>query len=143
MARYEATVETTLDAEAAFDYMAAFDHTREWDPGVRAAERVTGGAIGVGTRFSLDFAIGRRTTKLVYEITEYDRPAAVTLVADNGWLRSHDRIAVTATPAGSAITYDATLLLKGPLRLADPLLAIGFKRSADKALAGLRRVLPS
>ena len=143
MPHYRATVETSHDAAAAFDYMAHFDNTREWDPGVRSARQVSGGPVGVGTSFDLDFAIGPRTTKLVYEITEYDRPAAVTLVADNGWLRSVDRIEVTATSSGAAITYDATITLHGPLRLAHPLLAIGFKRSADKALAGLRRVLPS
>ena len=141
MARYRATVQTPRDPERAFDYMANFDNTREWDPGVQSAERSTHGPLGIGTRFRLDFKVGPATTELVYEITEFDPPRALTLVADNGWLISHDRIAVDATAAGSAIAYDATLTLKGPLRLADRLLAAGFRRAADKALAGLRREL--
>ena len=141
MARYRATVETPRSAEDAFAYMAQFDHTREWDPGVRAAEQATAGPLGLGTRFRLDFAMGPRTTELVYEITAYDPPRAVTLIADSGWLVSHDVIEVTPTATGATIAYDATLTLKGPLRLFDRLLAVGFHRAADKALAGLRRVM--
>jgi hypothetical protein len=39
---------------------------------------------------------------------------------------------------GTRVTYDADLSLKGPLRLADPLLALAFRRVGDRARDGLR-----
>ncbi|MBV8221122.1 MAG: hypothetical protein JO325_21875, partial [Solirubrobacterales bacterium] len=46
-----------------------------------------------------------------------------------------------ATGTGTRVTYAADLRLKGLLRLADPLLALAFRRVGDRALAGLREVL--
>jgi hypothetical protein len=39
------------------------------------------------------------------------------------------------------VRYDADLRLKGPLRLADPLLRVAFSRIGDRARDGLRRAL--
>ena len=54
---------------------------------------------------------------------------------------SRDRITFESTAAGTRVTYDADLALKGLLRIADPLLALAFNRVGDRALAGLRRTL--
>ena len=42
---------------------------------------------------------------------------------------------------GSIVTYDTVLKLKGPLGLADPLLARSFKKIGDRAAAGLETAL--
>ena len=44
---------------------------------------------------------------------------------------------------GTRVTYDADLALKGPLRIADPLLGLAFDRVGDRALEGLRERLGS
>ena len=66
-------------------------------------------------------------------------------------LLSHDEVAVLAGGPvkvdrgfvlhSPGVTYDATLELRGPLALLDPLLGIVFDRIGDKAAAGLIRVL--
>jgi len=38
MARYRATVNAPISITEAFDHLARFDSTAEWDPGVSAAE---------------------------------------------------------------------------------------------------------
>jgi hypothetical protein len=50
-------------------------------------------------------------------------------------------VTLDSTATGTRLTYDADLALKGPLRIADPVLALAFNRVGDRALAGLRRAL--
>jgi len=45
------------------------------------------------------------------------------------------------TDVGSVVTYDADLRVRGLFRLADPLLALAFRRIGDRARDGLVRAL--
>ena len=59
-------------------------------------------------------------------------------------LTSYDRISVEPVdgdPHTVAVTYDADLVMRGPAKLADPLVALGFKKMGDDAAAGLAGVL--
>jgi Polyketide cyclase / dehydrase and lipid transport len=80
-----------------------------------------------------------RKTPLTYRIIEYDPPNAVTFRGENSTVVSLDRIAFEPSDGGTRITYDADLALKGPFKVADPLLGLAFKRVGDRALAGLRK----
>jgi carbon monoxide dehydrogenase subunit G len=138
MSRYKASVDTALSPEQAFDYLSDFANAQEWDPGVVEAERLGEGAIGEGTEFRLVAVfLGRRST-LVYRTIEYRRPDVVTFRGENATVVSLDRITFEALAGGTRITYDADLTLKGPWRLADPLLGLAFKGVGDRALAGMR-----
>ena len=141
MARYTASLETQLPPSDAFPYLSDFSTTEEWDPGVAEAERLDDGPIGEGSEFRVvaEF-LGRKNT-LVYRIVEFVPGEMVTLRGENATVVSLDRIAVEPIGDGTRITYDADLSLKGPLRLADPLLKLAFGRVGDRALEGLRSTL--
>ena len=75
-------------------------------------------------------------------MTEFDHEAlTATLVATHSWFRSIDTISATGDDNGSDVTYDATLELRSPFAILDPLLGLAFKRIGDKAAAGLIRAL--
>jgi carbon monoxide dehydrogenase subunit G len=139
MARYKASLYTPRSPEEAFAYLSDFSTTAEWDPGVAEAERLGGAPVGEGSEFRLVAVFLRRKTPLTYRIVEYDPPNAVTLRGENSTVVSLDRMTFRPSGGGTEITYDADLALKGPMRIADPLLALAFKRVGDRALAGLRR----
>jgi carbon monoxide dehydrogenase subunit G len=140
MARYLTSVASPLSAAEAFAYMADITHFAEWDPGVKKAIRVHGDGSSVGTAYDLTVqALG--TTVMRYTVKEYEAPRRIFLVSETSFLSSLDEITVEAVGSGSLVTYDARLLLRGPLRLFDPLLGLAFKRIGDRAAAGLRRVL--
>ena len=141
MARYEASVETRWTREEAFAYLSDFSTSAEWDPGVVEAERAGGATTGHGAEFRLVARFLGRTTALTYRTIEHEPPSAVTFLGENATVTSRDRITFDTIPTGTRITYVADLRLKGPLRLADPLLALAFNRVGDRALAGLREVL--
>ena len=62
--------------------------------------------------------------------------------ADQAAVCSTDEIRLVPAGAGTSVTYDADLRLKGTLgRLMDPLLGLAFRRIGDRAAAGLRNAL--
>ena len=138
MANYTATLETQLPAAAVFAYLSDFSNTEEWDPGTVQAERVDDGPIREGSEFRLVATFLGRESVISYRVVEYDPPSIVSFRGENSTVVSLDRIAVAAADTGSRIKYDAELTLKGPLKLADPLLAVAFERVGDRALAGMR-----
>ena len=140
MARYVATLESKLPPADAFAYMSDFTNTRHWDPGVQDATSDGSGA-ALGRVFRLRYRMLGRTTELVYRVVDYQPRRWITLECQTALMSIRDHIDVAVHPTGSLITYDATVTLKGVLRLADPALAIGFRRNADEALAGLRRAI--
>lgn len=141
MARYHATLETDGEPTELFAYLSDFSNTREWDPGVVEAERLDELPIGEDSKFRLVAEFLGRQSTLTYRVVEFDPPRAVTFLGENATVVSNDRISLEAIERGTRITYDAELTLKGPLRLADALLGLAFKRVGDRALAGLRRTL--
>jgi carbon monoxide dehydrogenase subunit G len=141
MARYKATLETQLSSEATFAYLSDFANTEEWDPGTVQAERVGEGPLGEGSEFRLVAAFLGRKAVITYRLIAYDPPNAVSFRGENPTVTSMDEVTVAPTGTGTLITYNAELTLKGPLKLADPLLALAFKRVGDRALAGMRDTL--
>jgi carbon monoxide dehydrogenase subunit G len=141
MARYKATVETPRPPDEVFAYLSDFSTTEEWDPGIVEAERLGDAPAKEGSEFRLVADFLHRKTTLIYRIVEYDPPNTVTFRGENSSVVSLDRIIFEPSDGGTRITYDADLALKGPFRLADPLLALAFKRVGDRALAGMRKTL--
>ncbi len=141
MANYNATVETHWPPAAAFAYLSDFSTSEEWDPGVVRATRLSGSVIGEGSEFELVARFLGRETTLIYRVVEYDPPNAITFLGENATVTSRDRLTFEASGRGTRVAYQADLQLKGGMRLADPLLAIAFKRVGDRALASLGRVL--
>jgi carbon monoxide dehydrogenase subunit G len=141
MAHYKASVDTAHPQDEVFAYLSDFSTTAEWDPGVVEAERVGEAPVGMGTEFRLLARFLGRETPLTYRVVEYEPVSAVTVRGENASVVSLDRITFEAAGEGTRVTYDATLTLKGPMKLADPLLALAFNRVGDRALAGLRQTL--
>jgi carbon monoxide dehydrogenase subunit G len=142
MARYVASVESPRPPSEVFDYVADFSTNAEWDPGTVSAERVDEGPVGVGAEFRLVVSFLGRTTRLTYRIVEYDRPNVVTFRGENAAVVSLDRVTVEPlNRGGTRLVYDAKLRPKGATRLAQPLLALAFRRVGDNALRGLREAL--
>ncbi|MCA9771262.1 MAG: SDR family NAD(P)-dependent oxidoreductase [Myxococcales bacterium] len=125
----------------AFDYLADFSTTAEWDPGISQARRIGEGPVGLGTRFRVLSEFLGREVELIYAIAEYDPPRRVVLKGGNDEIRSIDTITFKATGEGTRITYDARLTLKGVQRLADPGLQIAFEVIGRRAMAGLKQAL--
>jgi len=141
MAKYTATIATPRPIEEVFDYLSDFSNTREWDPGVVEAERLDDDPVAEGSEFRIVAEFLGRRNSLLYRVVEHDPPNVVTFRGVNGSVVSLDRLTFERFGAGTRVTYHADLTLKGPFKLADPVLALAFRRVGDRALAGLRETL--
>ena len=142
MACYRATIQSKKSPDEAFEYLADFAHAREWDPGVVEGENLTGQPIGPDSRFRLVARFLGLQVPLEYRISIFEPPRRVVFQADQDAVRSTDEIRVVPVGAGTSVTYDADLRLKGPLgRLMDPLLGLAFRRIGDRAAVGLGKAL--
>jgi uncharacterized protein YndB with AHSA1/START domain len=141
MARYVDAIDLPIPIEEAFDYLADFSRTAEWDPGVCDARRLTRGEIRLGSRFEVTVSFLGRRVPLEYRITEFERPSRLVLTGGDSSLRSIDEITFVSRRGGTRVTYEACLELVGIRRLADPALDLLFQRAGRLAVRGLRERL--
>ena len=142
MARYRTTIQSKKSPEEAFEYLADFANAREWDPGVVEGENLTGQPLGPDSRFRLVARFLGRRVPLEYRIVAFEPPRRVVFQADQAAVCSTDEICFVPVGAGTSVTYDADLRLKGTLgRLMDPLLGLAFRRIGDRAAIGLGKAL--
>jgi carbon monoxide dehydrogenase subunit G len=141
VARYVDAIDLRTPIEEAFDYLADFSRTAEWDPGVVEGKRLTRGKVRLGSRFQVSISFLGRRVPLEYRITEFERPSRVVLSGGDSSLRSIDEITFLSRPGGTLVTYEARLELVGIRRLADPILDLVFPRIGRLAVRGLRERL--
>jgi carbon monoxide dehydrogenase subunit G len=137
MARYVDVIDLPLPPEDAFDLLADFARTQDWDPGVVEAVRLDDGPLERGSRFHVVASFLGRRVPLEYEIREYERPRRLVLRASDGALTSLDEIHFSARSGGTRVSYEARLTLGGLAGLADPLLQLAFGFAGRAAARGL------
>ncbi|MBJ7353372.1 MAG: SRPBCC family protein [Thermoleophilaceae bacterium] len=133
MAHYKATVHTELPPAQAFDLMANFANAQDWDPATLESHQLGDAPVDVGSRFELTMEIFGRENSIVYEVVEYDAPSRVVLRGENAGSVSIDEIAVAPHESGSAVTYEATVTMKGAYKVIGPFFAPVFKKMGDEA----------
>ena len=141
MATTTVTRVTPTRREDAFDYVADFTTSARWDPGIAAAVRLDEGELGAGARFEVRYRMGLVTVPLVYEITHYARPDRLVLTSRGAAHHGEDDVRFEPTDVGTRVVWTATFGLRGPGRLFEPGLRVGFPRVAAKAGDGLEAAL--
>lgn len=135
------TIETDLPVEAAFDYVANFEHLAEWDPGATASTKLDDGPAGVGTRYDVRLQYGANKQQMTYTITEWARPNVVVLEGEGKQTRAVDRIVFRRAGDRTIVEYEADITLKGIMRLATPFLGGTFDKLGKGAVAGMKERL--
>ena len=80
MTRIHERIETALPLVAAFDYVADFANSQDWDPGTASSDRLDDRPVGPGSRYALEVRMGGRVAPMQYRIRDFDRPHRVVLV---------------------------------------------------------------
>ena len=66
MKRLHEIIEVPRKVPEVFRFVADFGHIDEWDPGVVCSEKLTAGAIGLGSQFRVEVRSGLGTTEMRY-----------------------------------------------------------------------------
>ncbi|MGA7988910.1 MAG: SRPBCC family protein [Candidatus Dormiibacterota bacterium] len=143
MPRYLTVIDSTWSVAQAFAFMSDFSNAARWDPGVLAAQRLDAGHVKVGSSFDLTVPFAGRKMTLRYAVRSLNAPHQVVFAASTGLLESVDTLTFEALGDACRMTYDADLRFKGIAALANPFLALTFRRIGDRARDSLRSVLTS
>ena len=138
MARIVRQIPVDRDPSEVFDAIADFSTTARWDPGVRSSIVLDDPPVGPGARFEVTLAQGSFGPRLQYRTEVYERPRRVVLHTRNALVEGTDEVTVEPDGDGCVVTWQAEFALRGPVgRLVDPLMARGFEKVGDAAVAGL------
>ncbi|MGO4229391.1 SRPBCC family protein [Arthrobacter sp. YAF34] len=134
------TVRSTLDASNAFAYLAAFEHTPEWDPGTPVVKKLSDGPVAVGHRYHAEADFRGKRQTLIYEVVEL-AGNVIKLRGENKSVISVDTIDVKPSGQGSEVRYTAEFQLKGWLKFAEPFVKPAFQSLAAPAMDGMKKTL--
>jgi len=139
--RFSEQIVVSRPAADAFRYIAEFENTAEWDPGIAESHKLTDGPVRVGSQFDVVALFRGKRQRFRYTVTELDDGRRIVLEGDGEKARSVDSIAVEPSDNGSRISYTAEIKLKGFRRIAEPLLKPMLAKTGEEALAGLKEKL--
>lgn len=124
-----------LQPERAAALIADFTTSVHWDPAITSAHRLDESHdLQVGARFRVDYRAGMVTLPLVYELVVYEPGEHVVLESRGRLHYGRDDVRFRSADDGSTLVeWRATFALRGPGRLLDPALGVGFRRVAAKA----------
>lgn len=124
-----------------FDYLANFETTAEWDPGVDEARQTSDGPVGLGSTFALVANFRGRKIPVKYEVTVYQTNTRVVLVGKNKQFTGTDDIGIAPEGDGTRVSWNADFQMEGIARLFQPFMGGIFEKLSEEAMKGLEETL--
>ena len=144
MIRIELTLQVDRPVEDVFAYVTDTGKLATWQPNLVSVTKETEGPVGVGTTFrEVRRAPFRRTVEAVVEVSAYAENRRFDLRMVSGPLPIDGKNEFIAVAGGTRIDFVAEGELGGPLRLAQPILALLLHRQFESDYARLKEALES
>ena len=121
-------IETLVEPAVAFAFVANPANETKWNPSAIRAEPLSPFPVRVGSNFTLVGKMMGREMSVDVTVTEFDPPERVASCSSSGPMRFDTTYLVESTGAGTSVTMSVAVSVKGPLRLAAPLIRWGFSR---------------
>ena len=120
--------------------IADFRHLMSWDDSIQSVVP-RDEVFDQGAEYDVRVLFSGNPIDMVYTVTIYEPGVRAVLTGVAAKATAIDQIDVTATDQGAQVEYNAEIRLAFPYNLIDPVLAIGFKKTVDRAVEGLIRFL--
>lgn len=141
MAHIEGAIQIREPVERVFDFVADQTNEPRYNRRMSSSKKISPGPIGLGTRFRVMVASGRRPLEMEIEVTEYDRPR-----------RFGSHTVMPAADVTGVLTFqqlgDSTVMKwtwevqpKGPARFFSPIVTLLGRRQEQEIWTGLKQVL--
>jgi carbon monoxide dehydrogenase subunit G len=134
------TFSVTTPPDRVVDYLKDFGNAEEWDPGTESCTRSDTGPIREGSTWHNVSKIVGVKAELTYTLNTLSNRTLV-FVGENDSSTSVDTITVDASGAGSVITYQADLEMKGAAKLLSPAMKLVFEKLANDTEKQMTSVL--
>jgi carbon monoxide dehydrogenase subunit G len=143
MVRLAGSITIARPPEAVFDVVADERNEPLYNPAMTSVEKLTGGPIGVGTRWRATVMARGRPTDMELEVTEFSRPTRLGTVTRMTTATVTGALTLTPARGGTVMSWDWSLRLRGAMRLLGPLFARAGRRQEERIWASLKRLLES
>lgn len=134
----ENAIEIARSPEDVFDYLTDIAKEIEWNPRTRRVEKLTRGAIGLGTRFGAEWIRGNPA---IVEYITFERPTAWRSLARSRRLDARGEGRISPTERGSRIVIRTELRPKGLLALLLPVMRRTMHQREDENLERVKAIL--
>jgi uncharacterized protein YndB with AHSA1/START domain len=127
--------------EEVFDYVADERNEPLYNPQMTRADKVTPGAIGLGTRFQSVMTGTGREVEMTIEFTEFDRPRRITERTHMTGMDISGALFFDPVESGTKMRWVWDLQPRGFYRFLGPLVRRMGDRQERAVWTGLKRVL--
>jgi polyketide cyclase/dehydrase/lipid transport protein/2-oxoacid dehydrogenase/acyltransferase catalytic subunit len=141
MARIDGEIVIGQPAEVVFDFVADQRNEPTYNPAMTRLQKLTGGPIGVGTRFQATTTSRGRPVDLLIEYTAYDRPTTLGSTIRMATADIRGTLTFHPDPDGTRMRWAWQVTPKGALRLLAPVIARVGRRQEQAIWAGLKQHL--
>ena len=121
-------IETAVDPAVAFVFVADPVNETRWNPSALRAAQLSAPPVGMGSTFTIVGTMMGREMTVDVAVTELDPPRRTSTRASSGPMRFDTTYLVEPDGSGASITMSVAVTIQGPLRLAAPLIRVGFGR---------------
>lgn len=121
-----------------FDFVADERNEPAYNPQMRSVEKTTAGPIGVGTKWGVVMASGKRSIPFELEITEYTRPSRLRSITRMTSAAIDGGLTFAPDPSGTLMSWSWDLRPKGMLKLAAPFFALVGRRQEQRIWSSLK-----
>ncbi len=122
--------------------VADFRNLKSWDDSVVSVEPLDE-VFGAGSRYRVRVLFSGNPIDMFYTVSMYEAGVRAVVSGVAAKAKATDTIEVESFDEGTIIKYTAKIDMAFPFNLLDPILAIGFKKTVDRAVVGLQRFLAS
>lgn len=141
MPKVSKSVHISRPPEEVFNYLANFETTAEWDPGIVEAAKTSEGPVGVGSTFDLISDFRGREIPVTYTMTEYEPHTRFVIVGQNQQFTGIDEIRFSPDGDGTRVDYTADFRMNGIAKLFAPFMGGIFEKLSVEAMDGMKKTL--
>lgn len=140
MSRVRGSIEISRPVDEVFDIVADQRNEVSYNPDMAASVKLTDDPIAAGTRFHATMG-RRRPLEMTTEYTAYDPPHRLASRSVMSGAVAEGEVSLEPTPAGTRLSWDWQVSVRGPGRIAGPLVGAVGRRREGRIWAGLKRML--
>ena len=127
--------------EDVFDYVADECNEPTYNSEMRFAEKISDGAIGVGTHYRAEVVSGGRPVPMVIEFIEYERPRRLVSKTTMSAMDIGYTLTFEPVPEGTRMGWSGEIEPHGMLKLMGPLVGWMGRRQERRIWTGLKSLL--
>lgn len=141
MVRVEGEIVINRPVKEVFDVVADERNEPRFNPGMRRAEKISEGPIGVGTRFRAEVVSMGRPVEMVIEYTGYERPRRLASTTHMSSMDIRYTLTFEPVPEGTWMRWSGDLEPHGIFKLMSPMVARLGRRQERRVWTGLKCLL--